>query len=187
MGLNSRTKSISAQVCAQAKSQKRLQRDLTSQLQVTSGHTATLQCGKIMVTVQVRSIAMLQRRLHPWQVEWRSYAACRGKDLSCGTTRSTGCTYKSSGMLPIGDQSVAAIIDESLQVMVRTGTPPKGGQLSALWHSLFFHEYGRRVGMVPRSSLKEGKNRQMVEKGTKAPKPTQNQKPKPAGRNSTIL
>ena len=57
-----------------------------------------------MVTVQVRSIAMLQRRLHPWQVGWRSYAACRGKDLSRGTTRSTGCTYKSSGMLPIGDQ-----------------------------------------------------------------------------------
>ena len=53
--------------------------------------------------------------------------------------------------------------------------------------SFFFHEYGRRVGMVPRSSLKEGKNRQMVEKGTKAPKPTQNQTPKPAGRNSTIL
>ena len=53
--------------------------------------------------------------------------------------------------------------------------------------NLFFHEYGRRVGMVPRSSLKEGKNRQMVEKGTKAPKPTQNQTPKPAGRNSTIL
>ena len=53
--------------------------------------------------------------------------------------------------------------------------------------AFFFHEYGRRVGMVPRSSLKEGKNRQMVEKGTKAPKPTQNQKPKPAGRNSTIL
>ena len=25
----------------------------------------------------------------------------------------------------------------------------------------FFHEYGRRVGMVPRSSLKEGKNSQM--------------------------
>ena len=61
-----------------------------------------------MVTIQVntpvRSIAMLQRRLHPWQVGWRTYAACRGKDLSCGTTRSTSCTYKSSGMLPIGDQ-----------------------------------------------------------------------------------
>ena len=79
-----------------------------------------------MVTVQVRSIAMLQRRLHPCQMEWRSYAACRGKDLSCGTTRATGCTYKSSGMLPSGDQSVAAIaIDESLQVMVREG-PPEG-------------------------------------------------------------
>ena len=30
-----------------------------------------------MVTMQVntpiRNIAMLQRRLHPWQVEWRSY------------------------------------------------------------------------------------------------------------------
>ena len=61
-----------------------------------------------MVTIQVntpmRSIAMLQRRLHPLQVGWRTYAACRGKDLSCGTTRSTGCTDKSSGMLPIGDQ-----------------------------------------------------------------------------------
>ena len=61
-----------------------------------------------MVTIQVntpvRSIAVLQRRLHPWQVGWRNYAACRGKDRSCGTTRSTGCTYKSSGMLPIGDQ-----------------------------------------------------------------------------------
>ena len=87
-----------------------------------------------MVTVQVRSIAMLQRRLHPWQVEWRSYAACRGKDLSCGTTRSTGCTYKSSGMLPIGDQSVAA----NRRKPAGNGAnrhPPKGGQLSTLWHS----------------------------------------------------
>ena len=31
----------------------------------------------------------------------------------------------------------------------------------------FFHEYGRRVGMVRRSSLKERKNNQMVEKRTK--------------------
>ena len=61
-----------------------------------------------MVTVQVRSIAMLQRRLHPCQMEWRNYVACLGKDLSCGATRSTGSTYKSSGMLPSGDQSVAA-------------------------------------------------------------------------------
>ena len=40
---------------------------------------------------------------------------------------------------------------------------------------LFFHEYGRRVGMVPKSSLKEGKNSQMVEKRTKTTKTTQNQ------------
>ena len=49
---------------------------------------------------------------------------------------------------------------------------------------LFFHEYGRRVGMVPRSSLKEGKYSQMVgEKDkdnptkTKQPKPTTAQRP----------
>ena len=53
-----------------------------------------------------------------------------------------------------------------------------------MWEgSFFFHEYGRRVGMVPRSSLKEGKKRQMVEKGTKTPKnQPKNQPPKPAGR-----
>ena len=32
--------------------------------------------------------------------------------------------------------------------------------------SFFFHEYGRSVGMVPRSSLKEGKNSQMHQHGT---------------------
>ena len=61
-----------------------------------------------MVTMQVntpvRSIAMLQRRLYPYQVEWRDYAACLGKDLSCGTTGSTSCTCKSSGMLSRGNQ-----------------------------------------------------------------------------------
>ena len=31
-------------------------------------------------------------------------------------------------------------------------------------HMNHLHEYGRRVGMVPRSSLKEGKSRQMVGK-----------------------
>ena len=48
---------------------------------------------------------------------------------------------------------------------------------SPLCTALFFHEYGRRVGMVPRSSLKEGKNSQMVEKRTKTPKPNQHQTP----------
>ena len=83
-------------------------------------------------STQIRGIAMLQRRLHPWQVGWRSCAACRGKDLSCGTTRSTGCTYKSSGMLPINNQQAAAIIDESLQVMVRRD-PPRREVSSAWW------------------------------------------------------
>ena len=40
--------------------------------------------------------------------------------------------------------------------------------------AFFFHEYGRRVGMVPRSSLKGGKNSQMVEKGTEKPNTTPN-------------
>ena len=38
----------------------------------------------------------------------------------------------------------------------------------------FFHEYGRRVGMVPRSSLKGGKNCLMVEKETEKPNTTPN-------------
>ena len=38
----------------------------------------------------------------------------------------------------------------------------------------FFHEYGRRVGMVPRSSLKGVKNSLMVEKGTEKPNTTPN-------------
>ena len=61
-------------------------------------------------------------------VKWSSgsYAACRGKNLSCSTTHATGCTYKSRGMLPGGDQTAAAIAnDESLQVRVRQGTPPR--------------------------------------------------------------
>ena len=35
--------------------------------------------------------------------------------------------------------------------------------------TVFFHEYGRRVGMVPKSSLKGGKNSLMVEKRTEKP------------------
>ena len=42
----------------------------------------------------------------------------------------------------------------------------------------FFHEYGRRVGMVPRSSLKGGKNSRMVEKITRTTTTTQKPQPK---------
>ena len=56
-----------------------------------------------------------------------SYAACRGKNLSCSTTHATDCTYKSRGMLPGGNQTVAAKAnDESLQVRVRKSHPPEG-------------------------------------------------------------
>ena len=44
----------------------------------------------MQVSTQKQGLAKLQRRLHPWQVGWRSYA--------------TGCTYKSSGMLPFNNQ-----------------------------------------------------------------------------------
>ena len=80
-----------------------------------------------MVTMQVRSIAMLQRRLHPCQngVTVAMLHAVE-KNLSCSTTHATGCTDKSRGMSPVGDQTVAAIAnDESLQVRVRKGTPPR--------------------------------------------------------------
>ena len=62
-----------------------------------------------------------------------------------------------------------------------TETILNGHQLWQCHHALtpnatfFFHEYGRRVGMVPRSSLKEGKNSLMVEKRTRTTKTTQNQ------------
>ena len=63
-------------------------------------------------------------------------------------------------------------------------------QLAPPTDLFFFHEYGRRVGMVPRSSLKEGKYSQMVEKRTKTTtqQTTKKQnKPQPKGRASTIL
>ena len=53
-------------------------------------------------------------------------------------------------------------------------------------YNFFFHEYGRRVGMVPRSSLKEGKYNQMVEKRTKkTQQQTKQNQPQPTGRDST--
>ena len=60
--------------------------------------------------------------------------------------------------------------------------PPAKRRVSrkpAQW--IFFHEYGRRVGMVPRSSWKERKYSRMVEKRTKTTQPqktTANRSPK---------
>ena len=145
------------------------------------------------------------------KMEWRSYAVCRGKDLSCGTTHATGCTYKSRGMLPVGDHTVAAIAnDESLQVRVRKAFPPegrstqhslalKGGKnkqkrgvfkirpacsLCCSSQRFFFHKCGRRVDMVSRSSLKEEKDIRWWRRGQKQPN---NNQTTPNGRVSTIL
>ena len=123
MGLNSRTKSI-AQVCALAKSPKRLQMDFTLRLLVTSGHTTVRQnhghyAGQEYHYAPTPVVSMSK---------WSScgQAACRGKNLSCSTTHATDCTYKSRGMLPGSDQTEAAIAnDESLQVRVRRGSPPR--------------------------------------------------------------
>ena len=64
--------------------------------------------------------------------------------------------------------------------MQRTPRQPYGARILTSTQStsngaFFFHEYGRRVGMVPRSSLKGGKNSLMVEKRTRTTNTTQNQ------------
>ena len=59
--------------------------------------------------------------------QWLLCRSCRGKYLSCSTTHSTGCTYKSRGIVVGSVQTVAAIAnDESLQVRVRKAHPPEG-------------------------------------------------------------
>ena len=124
MGLNSRTKNMAAQVCAQAKSPKKASNGLYF---MTTGdqrphHSVAKPWSRCRSGVSRCSNAGC---VHV-NMESRSYASCRGKDLSCSTTRATGCTYKSRGMLPGGDQTVAVIAnDESLQVRVRKGTPPR--------------------------------------------------------------
>ena len=124
MGLNSRTKSMAARVCALAKSPKSLQMDFTSQLPVTSGHCSVWQkhghdAGPEHGYAPTPVVSMSK---------WISgcYASCRGKNLSC-STHSTGCTYKSRGILVGSVQTVAAIAnDESLQVRARKAHPPEG-------------------------------------------------------------
>ena len=124
MGLNSRPKSMAARVCALAKFPKSLQMDFTSQLPVTSGHCTVWQ--------KLGHEAGQEHSYAPTPVasmsKWISgcYASCRGKNLSCGTTHSTDCTYKSRGIL-VGVVEEAVIAnDESLQIRVRQAYPPEG-------------------------------------------------------------
>ena len=53
---------------------------------------------------------------------------------------------------------------------------------SQSFDNFFFHECGRRVGMVHTSSLKKGRKADGGERNEDPKKPTQNQTPKPAGR-----
>ena len=85
---------------------------------------------------------------------------------------------------------VLGVLDDSIQdhVKVHRFSTPFWSQ-APIWQRnfdlhVFFHEYGRRVGMVPRSSLKGGKVSRMVEKMTRTPtttqqKPTQTKHPSP--------
>ena len=125
MGLNSRTKSMAARVCALAKSPKSLQMDFASQLPVTSGHSTVWQNHGHDAGPEHCYAPTPVASMPKWISG--SYASCRGKNLSCSTTHSTGCTYKSRGMLVGGVQTVVAIAnDESLQVRVRKAHPPEG-------------------------------------------------------------
>ena len=64
--------------------------------------------------------------------QWLLRRSCRGKYLSCSTTHSTGCTYKSGGIVVGSVQTVAAIAnDESLQVRVQKAHPPRREVISA--------------------------------------------------------
>ena len=85
---------MAARICALAKSPKSLQMDFTSQSPVTSGHCTVWQkhghdagSEHCYAPTPVASMS-----------KWISgcYASCHGKNLSCSTTHSTGCTYKSS-------------------------------------------------------------------------------------------
>ena len=60
------------------------------------------------------------------KMEYRSYAACRGKDLSCSATRATGCTFFFPRVrTPCGHGAQASLKGgrKSLMVEKRTRTP----------------------------------------------------------------
>ena len=74
--------------------------------------------------------------------------------------------------------NLSSLLTSDITNFVQRGTyNARTGPWSHLFHTLF-HEYGRRVGMVPRSSLKGGKNSLMVEKRTRRPNTTQTKQPK---------
>ena len=67
-------------------------------------------------------------------------------------------------------------LEEQLTWAAYSFLQPLLGFRSVIWlHDVFFHEYGRRVGMVPRSSLKEeGNTVRWWRKGQRQPNNKQN-------------
>ena len=83
-----------------------------------------------------------------------------------------GCTRNFDSCLCVGPPP--RLLEEACRCCARSVPVVRTRILSDPLFGFFFHEYGRRVGMVPRSSLKGGKNSQMVEKGTEKPNTTPN-------------
>ena len=87
-----------------------------------------------MVTIQVntpvRSIAMLQRRLHPWQEGRRTYAARRGKDLSLNGLHLQVQWHAANRRSVSGGHNRRKPAGKDAK-----RPPPKGGQPSTHWHS----------------------------------------------------
>ena len=112
-----------------------------------------------------------------WVAELLEHRLLQSSDLEpsfCWSRRPGRVVDSFESSLPV---TVVCIADNAFQ----------GCQIAQ--RCLFFHEYGRRVGMVPKSSLKEGKYSQMVEKKTKTTQQKQKTKtkPQPKGGASTIL
>ena len=80
-----------------------------------------------------------------------------------------------SGHIPLSPAKVVKANTLQRERSLLSSNPKDRKRKSSTTH-FFSHEYGRRVGMVPRSSLKGGKNSLMVEKRTRKPNTTQNQR-----------
>ena len=131
MGLNSRKKSMAARVCALAKSPRNLQIGL--HISKTSDQRPLHGVAKTWSRCRFRALMCSNAgNIHIKVDQWLLRRSCRGKNLSCSRTHSTGRTYKSRGIVVGSVQTVAAIAsDESLQVRVRKAHSPGREVISA--------------------------------------------------------
>ena len=92
---------------------------------MTSGHTTVRQNYGHDAGQEYRNAPTPVASMSKWSSG--SYAACRGKNLSCSTTHATGCTDKSRGMSLGGDQIVARHYSKRRKPAGKgaKGTPPR--------------------------------------------------------------